>query len=102
MFTHFKDPKDGVERKNRVYRLRNYKDCFQGSDAVDWFISKMKLNSREEGIVIGELFMNLGLISHVLNCEPFSDSKTCYCRFKSVFFFFIITSFIIIIAIFNN
>ena len=88
LFNLFKDAKEGIERKTRVYRLRSHKDCFQGSDAVDWFIGKIKLNSRDEGVAIGELLMKLGLISHVLGCEPFQDNKMFYYRFKSVCFFF--------------
>lgn len=88
LFNQFKDIKEGVERKTRVYRLRTQKDCFQGSEAVEWFFTKLKLVSKQESIAVGELFMKLGLISHVVGSEPFQNSKMFFYRFRNVFIFF--------------
>ena len=81
-----KDLKNGIERKTRTYRLRLHKDCFVGSDAVDWLIEKLKIITREEGVAIAESLMHRGFIFHVLKCEPFQDNKNLFYRFSNVFF----------------
>merc|ERR1711879_468972 len=55
----------GLERKTRAFRFRNHKDCFIASEAVDWFITNLKLDSREEAVAVGEALTHRGLISHV-------------------------------------
>jgi len=75
--------KTGIERKVRIYRLRNHRDSFYGSDAVDWFMARLSLD-REEGVAIGEALMHRGLIQHVLRCEPFQDSKNSLYRLAEI------------------
>jgi potassium efflux system protein len=35
---NFADEKNGVEVKDRKWRLKNYKNCFVGEDATKWVI----------------------------------------------------------------
>jgi hypothetical protein len=91
-------PKTGIERKIRMYRLRNHRDSFWGSDAVDWFMKTLVVD-RQEGVAIGEALMHRGLITHVLRCEPFQDSKNSLYRFAEItVLFFTIYLFIIFLG----
>lgn len=86
------DPKTGVERKTRMYRLRSHKDCFIGSDCVDFLMTTLELDSRDEAGVIGEALMHHGLIQHVLRSEPFQDSRQFLYRFVEPSVSFLICS----------
>lgn len=81
LYKLMQEPKTGIERKNRTQRMRTHKDCFLGSDAVDWFIRVLRLETREEGIAIGENLMHRGMIYHVLRNEPFQDKGNMFYRF---------------------
>lgn len=74
MYCLFRDPVIGLERKTRNFRFRSHKDCFIASEAVDWFMQYLKLDSREEGVAIGEALTHRGIIYHVLKSEPFQDN----------------------------
>jgi hypothetical protein len=52
--------------KDRQYHGRVYQDCFVGSEAVDWFISRRHAATREEGVAIGECLVGMKLIRHVV------------------------------------
>lgn len=60
----------GVEVKNRRYRLRKYKRCFVGSEAVDFMVLSGWAKSREDGVRIGrQLQKKFGLFEHVVEPE---------------------------------
>lgn len=73
-----RDPKNGLERKTRTFRFRSHKECFVASEAVDWFIKHLKLDSREEAVAVGEALTHRGLIAHVLRSEPFQDNSSLH------------------------
>ena len=83
LFKMMNDSKTGVEKKTKTYRFRTHKDCFAGTEAVDWLIKNLRFSTREEGVAIGEALMHRGLLLHVLRSEPFQDSNFLY-RFADV------------------
>lgn len=69
----------GVEIKDRTYRLRTYKMCFVGKDAVKWLMEKSgRASSTEEAEALGNLLMDLGYFSHVTRDHPFQDGGLYY------------------------
>ena len=78
------NPKTGVERRTRTSRLRSYKDCFVGNEAVDWLLNVLSLDQRSEAVAIGEAMMHRGLILHVSKSEPFCDNKSALFRFAGL------------------
>ena len=80
--THFpnNNKKTGVGIKDRRWRLRKYKQCFIGSDLVNWLILQedLHIESREQAVAIGEILMYRGIIKHVVETEPFADDYFFY------------------------
>lgn len=67
----------GLERQDRLYRLRVYADCFIGREAVDWLVRHQGV-SREEALCIGQRLTALGLIRHVVDEHDFADTGYFY------------------------
>mmetsp|Transcript_15572 Transcript_15572/g.19828 ORF Transcript_15572/g.19828 Transcript_15572/m.19828 type:complete len:280 (-) Transcript_15572:75-914(-) len=78
LYHRMRDPVKGLDRKTRTFRFRNHKDCFVASESVDWFISELRLDSREEAVAVGEALTHRGLIAHVLRSEPFQDNSSLH------------------------
>lgn len=72
---------EGITICNRRYRLQLYPACFVGLDAVDWLVKTYNL-SRPEAVAIGQIMLDRGIIHHVLDNHPFTDSYLFY-RFYS-------------------
>lgn len=68
---------EGVPRSERRHWLRVYRDCFLGSDAVDWLVKHEGL-TRNEARVLGERLCELGWIRHVLDEHGFRDGGLYY------------------------
>ena len=68
---------DGIEIKDRRYRLNIYPNCFIGSEAVDWLIENQNW-TREEAIEFGQLLMQRGVIHHVTSTHQFEDAYFFY------------------------
>ena len=86
----------GVERKDRKYHLKAYKNCFVGRkdfeflcknyiilfisfmekahEAVDWLLKNLAYRTREEAIRMGEKLVDQGFIEHVVEPQPFRDA----------------------------
>lgn len=58
-----KDPKRGVDRRTRTFRLKKHKDCFVGMEACQWLTQTLGLISTEEALAIGECLMHRFLSS---------------------------------------
>jgi uncharacterized protein (DUF1499 family) len=77
-----KDPKSGVEVKNRTVWLTNYKSCFSASDAIDWLIKVAgEARTREEAVEKGQEMVQRFMISHVTGSSTFADEKSLYFYF---------------------
>lgn len=72
---------EGVSIRERRYRLQSYPACFVGMDAVDWLVRTYEF-SRPQATEIGQKMLERGIIHHVLDEHPFTDSYLFY-RFYS-------------------
>jgi len=58
-----------------------YPACFVGAEAVDWFVKKLKLASREGGVEFGQTLIDRSIIHHVNFGETFADKGTSFYKF---------------------
>lgn len=70
--------RDGVEIKDRKYRLRTYEKCFVGSEACGWLIKQGLASDVPQAIVLGDLMIQQGLFHHVLREQPFKNEQLFY------------------------
>ncbi|MEO0373667.1 MAG: mechanosensitive ion channel domain-containing protein [Cyanobacteria bacterium P01_A01_bin.17] len=68
---------DGIEIKDRAYRLRSYPKSFLGCEAVDWLMRTQGV-STQEAIELGQTLMDRGVIHHVTDEQPFQDGYFFY------------------------
>jgi EAL domain-containing protein (putative c-di-GMP-specific phosphodiesterase class I) len=67
----------GLPIRDRVYKLRNYPQCFVGSQAVDWMVAQLGV-SRAEALRQGRALVAVGLVQHVLDEHDFNDGDYFY------------------------
>jgi len=67
-----------VELKDRKYKLKTYKSCFVGREAVTWLVENNYAANREEAVVIGNLLRSRGVFVHVVKEHPFEDKYLFY------------------------
>ncbi len=67
----------GVDRRDRRFGLQVYRQCFVGSEAVQWFMQN-QLASREEAIRLGQILVKRGIIHHVTDEHAFKDAYLFY------------------------
>ena len=71
----------GVEVKDRKYHLTTYKQCFVGSEAVDFLVSSGAAETREDAVQLGlALASEYHLFEHVARDHEFKD-ETLFYRF---------------------
>ena len=70
----------GIHIKDRIFRLKTYRQCFIGSEAVDWLVSYLK-SSREEAVQVGQCLVSENWIHHVLDEQMFQNQYFFY-RFR--------------------
>ncbi|MEA5469042.1 mechanosensitive ion channel domain-containing protein [Spirulina sp. 06S082] len=68
---------EGIEIKDRRYRLKTYSRCFIGAELVDWLMVREEC-SREDAIAIGEHLRKRGILHHVTDEHPFLDEYLFY------------------------
>lgn len=56
--------KTHVTIKDRRYRLQTYKQCFVGSEAVQWLVTSGTAETREDAVKLGLVLQEAGLIEH--------------------------------------
>ncbi|XP_022800484.1 serine/threonine-protein kinase 11-interacting protein-like [Stylophora pistillata] len=76
---HFVDPPLIKDRKSL---LGTYSSCFVGREFVDWLIHVKEVETRVEGVEIGQLLLNVGALEHVSKKQVFED-KDQYYRFST-------------------
>jgi len=74
----------GVPVKDRKLRFKTYKDCFVGSEAVDFIMKTSNVVHRPVALSLGQKLMDTGLFSHVLNDEQCEDGNNIFYRFNSL------------------
>ncbi len=67
----------GVEIQDRWYRLILYRQCFIGSQAVQWLMNNENLK-REEAILLGQILIEEKIIHHVLDQHDFKNEFLFY------------------------
>jgi EAL domain-containing protein (putative c-di-GMP-specific phosphodiesterase class I) len=67
----------GVDVRDRIYNLRNYRQCFVGREAVDWLARHQRIG-RHDAVRLGQRLLALGLLSHVLDEHDFEDRELFY------------------------
>ncbi|PXF45739.1 Methylglyoxal synthase [Gracilariopsis chorda] len=67
-----------VPIKDRRHHLIKYKNCFVGSEAVDWLVAANPDRTREEAVKIGEQMRKMGLFHHVHLDHDFKDKRYFY------------------------
>ncbi|MGQ4649466.1 mechanosensitive ion channel domain-containing protein [Lyngbya aestuarii] len=68
---------DGLDIKERYYRLNLYPACFAGSEAVIWLMQAQDCTT-EEAIELGQMLIDQEIIHHVTDEHPFKDEYLFY------------------------
>lgn len=68
----------GVDVKDRYHRLKSYKSCFVGSEAVSWLIEHKHADTREEAVALGLQLFDAGIFYHVKGEQRFVDDYIFY------------------------
>lgn len=66
----------------RLYRLKIYKQCFVGEEAVKWMVDNGVAEGVPEAVQLGNQLMRQGLLQHV-TAEHAFENKFLYYRFVS-------------------
>ncbi len=69
--------KNGIEIKDRRYKLTNYPQCFIGTEAVQWIRIKYSL-SESDAIREGQKLIKLKIIHHVADDHDFENDYFFY------------------------
>lgn len=69
-----------LEVRDRRYRLRVYRSCFVGEDAVSWLQSESRHGpcSAEEAVALGNKMVAAGLIYHCTYGHYLENSRLFY------------------------
>jgi hypothetical protein len=71
--------KKNVVVKDRSYHLTTYKQCFVGSEAVDFLVKSGMAESREDAVLLGKaLASDFHLFEHVTRDHEFKDEALFY------------------------
>lgn len=71
--------KMGVVVADRYYHLKSYKQCFVGSQAVDFLVTSGAAASRQDAVNLGQaLLSELHVFEHVTRDHDFADEKLFY------------------------
>jgi Domain found in Dishevelled, Egl-10, and Pleckstrin (DEP) len=70
--------KKNIKLADRSYRLKTYKQCFVGSEAVDYLVQSGATATRDDAVLLGNAFIEMHLIEHVLRDHPFKDDYFFY------------------------
>jgi len=76
------NPKEGIEIKDRKYRLKKYQMCFVGSDAVDWMVKSLGFKNRADAVALGRILFERGVFHHVCDDHNFEDKFYFYRFYK--------------------
>jgi len=72
-----RDPKEGVEIKDRKHRITTFRTCFIGSEAVEWICNKLKY-TRLQAVSVGQMLVDRGFLHSVNYQHGFRDKDYMY------------------------
>eukprot|EP01100_Stratorugosa_tubuloviscum_P007684 TRINITY_DN3171_c2_g1_i1.p1 TRINITY_DN3171_c2_g1~~TRINITY_DN3171_c2_g1_i1.p1 ORF type:complete len:568 (-),score=220.56 TRINITY_DN3171_c2_g1_i1:26-1708(-) len=78
VITRMRDPALGIQSRDRTYHMRTYKDCFIGSELVDWMMVSLPISQRSEAVIIGKKIREFGYLLHVADDHDFEDAFFFY------------------------
>ncbi len=67
----------GLDIRDRRHLLSVYRQCFVGSEAVEWMVRAQQL-TRDEAVRVGQVLVERGIIHHVLDEHQFRDGHFYY------------------------
>ena len=67
--------RQGVTLEDRKYRLTTYKNCFVGSEAVDYLIRTGAASNRSDAVELGRALQATHLFEHVTRDHLFADDN---------------------------
>lgn len=71
--------RSSIDLQDRRYRLKTFKKCFIGSEAVDFMVASQMANSREDAVQLGKaLATEFFLFEHVTRDHEFMDDYKFY------------------------
>jgi hypothetical protein len=56
------DPTEGIKLTEKKSLLKVHRNCFTGSELIDWFINKRYVVNRTTGVALGGILMKEGVI----------------------------------------
>ena len=68
---------DGLSIKTRRHKLKLYRNCFVGSEAVDWMSENLKI-PREKAVRFGQQLVRAKVIHHIKDEHNFEDQDLYY------------------------
>jgi len=72
-----------ISIQKRKLRKKTYPNCFIGTTAVDWMMQNLGLESRDEGVILGNKLLQEGFI-HNLTSTSFIDKSSAFYQFLKV------------------
>lgn len=70
--------KQGLEVKDRRFRLKTYKQVFLGTDAVKFFLAEKYVANIADAVALGSELMAAGVFQHCLRDHPFENEPLFY------------------------
>ncbi len=67
-----------IEIRNRSWMKRIHRDCFIGSEAVDFLVTQGLADHRKQAVEIGRKMVARKLVRHVTDSQKFGDSYHYY------------------------
>lgn len=67
----------GIKIKNRNYKLKTYRKCFVGNEAVEWLRENLDL-STEQAVRLGQRLIDEKWIHHVVDQQKFANEFLFY------------------------
>ncbi len=68
---------DGLDVRDRHWRLATWKHCFVGHEAVDWLVARLGM-TRADAVRLGQRMAAVGRVEHVAQEHDFEDALLFY------------------------
>jgi len=78
LLPRIQDKESGFDCQNRKRHLRTHRNCFIGSEAVDWLLANTELTERSHAVELGCMLQRTGIFTTVDGVNSFGDDKTFY------------------------